>query len=101
MRGSYTNRKDHPIDEAENVIFDANHAVIDIGKIMTNRGDVHGEFIGMMKFTPKGAGYLKNTFIELKSYFGINQKCKKFQNAYLTDILKDMADLGVPIWCNN
>ena len=25
------------------------------------------------------------------------QKCKKFQNAYLTDILKDMTDLGVPI----
>ena len=39
---SYINQ-DHPIVEAEN-IFDANQ-VIDIGKIMTNRGDVHGEFI--------------------------------------------------------
>ena len=47
-RGQYENRKDHPIDEAENVIFDANHEVTDIGKIMTKKYDVHGEFIGMI-----------------------------------------------------
>ena len=98
-RGSYTNRKDHPIEEAENVIFDANHAVVDIGKIMTNRGDVHGEFIGMMKFSPKGAEIFKKHFHRAKQLFWNKpfQKCKKFQNAYLTDILKDMAELGVPI----
>lgn len=98
-RGSYTNRKDHPIEEAENVIFDANHSVVDIGKIMTNRGDVHGEFIGMMKFTPKGAEIFKRHFHRAKQLFWNKpfQKAKKFQNAYVTDILKDMADLGVPI----
>lgn len=98
-RGSYTNRKNHPIEEAENVIFDANHSVIDIGKIMTNRGDVHGEFIGMIKFTPKGADIFKRHFHRAKQLFWNKpfQKSKKFQNAYITDILKDMVDLGVPI----
>lgn len=98
-RGSYTNRKNHPIEEAENVIFDANHSVIDIGKIMTKRGDVHGEFIGMMKFTPKGAEIFKKHFHRAKQLFWDKpfQKSKKFQNAYITDILKDMADLGVPV----
>lgn len=98
-RGSYTNRKSHPIEEAENVIFDANHSVIDIGKIMTKRGDVHGEFIGMMKFTPRGAEIFKKHFHRAKQLFWDKpfQKSKKFQNAYITDLIKDMADLGVPI----
>ena len=48
-RGRYVDRKDHPIEEAENAIFDANHKLVDIGKIATSSRDVHGEFIGMMK----------------------------------------------------
>ena len=98
-RGRYVDRKDHPIDEAENVIFDANHSVVDIGKIMTGPSDVHGEFIGMIKFTPRGADIFKRHFNRAKQLFWDKpyQKSKKFQNAYVTDILKDMADLGVPI----
>lgn len=98
-RGRYVDRKDHPIDEAENVIFDANHSVIDIGKIMTSRNDVHGEFIGMMKLSQRGADIFKRHFNRAKQLFWDKpfQRSKIFQNAYLTDILKDMADLGVPI----
>jgi len=98
-RGNYRDRKSHPIEEAENVIFDANHSVTDIGKIMTNRGDVHGEFIGMMKLTPKGAEIFKKHFHRAKQLFWDKpfQKSEIFQKAYITDILKDMIDLGVPI----
>lgn len=98
-RGRYVSREDHPIEEAENVIFDANHFVVDIGKIMTNPGEVHGEFIGMMKFTPRGAEIFKRHFHRAKQLFWGKpfQRAETFQKAYITDILKDMVELGVHI----
>lgn len=98
-RGRYKDRRDHPIDEAENVIFDANLSVVDIGKIKTNPGDVHGEFIGMMKFNSRGADIFKRHFHRAKELFWNKpyQRAETFQKAYITDILKDMAELGVAI----
>ena len=98
-RGRYLNRKDHPLEEAENAIFDANHELVDIGKIATSPRDVHGEFIGMMKFSPRGAEIFKRHFHRAKKLFWNKpfQRAKTFQNSYITDILKDMIDFGVPI----
>jgi len=98
-RGRYESRDEHPIEEAENVIFDANHSVVDVGKIMTAEGDVHGEFIGMMKLSPRGAEIFKRHFHRAKDLFWDKpyQRAVTFQKAYITDILKDMAELGVHI----
>ena len=71
-RGYYDGRKEHPIEEAENVIFNANNEVLKIGKILTEKDDVHGEFIGMLKFTPRGAEIFKNIFIVLRKFTGIS-----------------------------
>lgn len=100
-RGYYEGRRDHPIEEAENVIFDADNAVLDIGKILTKKDDVHGEFIGMMKLTPRGADIFKRHFHRAKSLFWDKpfQRAKTFQVAYLTDMIQEMVDLGVPIHC--
>lgn len=100
-RGYYKNRKDHPIEEAENVIFDANNDVVKIGKIMTNKNDVHGEFIGMMKLSPRGAEIFKKHYHRSKNSYWDKpfQRALTFQKSYLTDLLQDMADLGVPIHC--
>ena len=98
-KGSYEHRSEHPIEEAENVIFDANHNVTDIGKILTSPGDVHGEFIGMLKLTPRGAEIFKEHFKRAKTLFWDKpfHRAASFQNAYITDFMKDMVDLGVPI----
>jgi len=100
-RGYYVGRKDHPIEEAENVILNANNEVVKIGKILTDKNDVHGEFIGMMKFTPRGAEIFKRHFHRAKELFWDRpyQRAPIFQKAYITDIIQDMADLGVPIHC--
>ena len=100
-RDYYVGRNDHPIEEAENVIFDANNDVIEIGKIMTNKDDVHAEFIGMMKLSSRGASIFKQHFHKSKSlYWGEPfQRAALFQKAYLTDLLQEMASLGVPIHC--
>ena len=100
-RGYYINRKEHPINEAENVIFDANNNVVEIGKINTERHDVHGEFIGMMKFSPRGSEIFKKQFHRAKELYWNKpfQRAKFFQKAYLTDMIQDMVDMGVPIHC--
>jgi len=100
-RGYYVNRKEHPVEEAENVIFDANNKVLEIGKIHTNKHDVHGEFIGMMKFSPRGSEIFKKQFHRAKELYWNKpfQKAKLFQKAYLTDMIQDMVDMGVSIHC--
>ena len=100
-KGTYVGRKQHPIDEAENVVFDANNNVVNIGKILTDKRDVHGEFIGMMKLTPRGAEIFKRHFNRAKAlYWGKPfQRAKTFEKAYLTDMIQEMADLGVPVHC--
>jgi L-glutamine-phosphate cytidylyltransferase len=100
-RGYYINRKDHPINEAENVIFDVNNNVVEIGKILTGKHDVHGEFIGMLKFSPRGSEIFKKHFHRAKDLYWNKpfQRAETFQKAYITDIIQDMSDLGVPIHC--
>ena len=100
-RGYYINRKDHPINEAENVIFDANNNVVEIGKIHTGKHDVHGEFIGMLKLSPRGSEIFKKHFHRAKDLYWNKpfQRAKIFQKAYITDMIQDMTDLGVPIHC--
>ena len=100
-RGYYAERTNHPVEEAENVIFDADNNVIKIGKILPDKNAVHGEFIGMMKCSRKGAHIFKTYFHKLKKVYSGKpfQRAGTFENAYLTDIFQDMADNGIKINC--
>ncbi|MGB2845099.1 MAG: helix-turn-helix domain-containing protein [Candidatus Aminicenantaceae bacterium] len=97
----YEDRKDHPIEEAENVIFDAENNVVEIGKILTKKHDVHGEFIGMIKLTARGSEIFKRHYNRSKKLFWGKpfQRAATFEKAYLTDMIQEMVDLGVPIHC--
>jgi len=100
-RDYYEDRKDHPIEEAENVIFDAENNVVEIGKILTKKHDVHGEFIGMIKLTSRGSEILRKHYNRAKKLFWGKpfQRAATFEKAYLTDMIQEMVDLGVPIHC--
>jgi choline kinase len=100
-RGYYVDRKDHPIEEAEKVIFDANNEVLKIGKVITSKQDVFGEFIGMLKLSPRGAEIFKLHFNRAKKIFWNKpfQRSQTFQKAYITDLIQDMVDMGVSIHC--
>ena len=98
-REYYNNRKDHPIEEAENVIFDAENKVVEIGKILTKKHDVHGEFIGMMKLTKRGTDIFKRNYHRSKELFWGKPfvRAATFEKAYLTDMLQDLVLLGVDV----
>ena len=100
-RGYYLGRKDHPVDEAEIAIFNANNEVENIGKIPAEKKDVFGEFIGMIKFSPRGAVIFKRHFHRAKEMFWDRpfHRAETFQKAYLTDMIQEMVDLGILIHC--
>ncbi len=100
-RGYYVGRKDHPISEAENVIFNSNNEVEKIGKINTNNEEVHGEFIGMIKLSNRGTEIFKEHFHRLKKIYWNKpfQRAKVFQKAYLTDFIQELVDIGVKVHC--
>ena len=100
-RGYYVNRKEHPIEEAENVIFNSNNEVIRIGKIATEKQEVHGEFIGMMKLTNRGSEIFKQNFHRVKKLYWNKpfQRAKTFQQAYLTDMIQELVDIGIKVHC--
>jgi L-glutamine-phosphate cytidylyltransferase len=100
-RGYYVGRKDHPISEAENVIFNSNNEVEKIGKINTGKEEVHGEFIGMIKLSNKGTEIFKQHFHRLKKIYWNKpfQRAKTFQKAYLTDFIQELVDIGIKVHC--
>ena len=100
-RGYYVGRKDHPLSEAENVIFDSNNQVSKIGKIGTQKEEVHGEFIGMIKLTNRGTEIFKENFHRVKKLYWNKpfQRAAIFQKAYLTDMIQELVDIGVKVHC--
>ena len=98
-QGYYVGRKEHPIEEAENVIFNSNNEVVKIGKIATEKQEVHGEFIGMMKLTHRGAEIFKQNFHRVKKLYWNKpfQRAKIFQKAYLTDMIQELVDIGIKV----
>ena len=97
----YINRKDHPLSEAENVIFNSNNEVVKIGKIATEKEEVHGEFIGMIKLNHRGCKIFKENFHRVKKFFWNKpfQRAKIFQKAYLTDMIQELVDIGIKVHC--
>jgi len=100
-RGYYVGRKDHPISEAENVIFNSNNEVEKIGKINTGAEEVHGEFIGMIKLSNHGTEIFKEYFHKFKKIYWNKpfQRAKIFQKAYLTDFIQELVDRGIKVHC--
>ncbi len=101
----YEGRTDHPIDEAENVIFDDNNKMLKIGKhIFTHETpkDRQGEFIGLWKFTPEGIKTFLKHFDRLNAELKMTdpyQNTKEWQKSYITDIIQEMIDKGEEIYC--
>ena len=100
-RGYYVGRKDHPISEAENVIFNSNNEVEKIGKINTGKEEVHGEFIGMIKLSNRGTEIFKEHYHRLKKIYWNKpfQRAKIFQKAYLSDFIQELVDIGIKVHC--
>jgi choline kinase len=101
-KANYIGRRDHPIAEAESVIFDGEGYVRKIGKTLGVDSDlISGEFIGMLMLRGNGANTLKRLYHESrkKCQGGPFQKATTFSNAYITDMIQELVDCSVKVNC--
>jgi len=100
-RERYENRTKHPTDEAELVIV-IDGKVTHLSKFF-NPDIAYGEFIGLGKFTKKGAEIFTRNYNRAK----YNKTCKfagrfhdatTFEKAYLTDMFEELIFRGYSIY---
>ena len=104
---SYEGRTEHPVSEAENVFYDANGMVTQIGKhILPDERNVSlqcGEFIGLCKVSGDFLGKFKSIYLELDAKLSRGepfQKSRDWYKSYLTDFLQELVDRGYPVSCS-
>lgn len=107
-RQGYIGRDQHPVTEAELVVFDQEHKLLKVGKIH-DYVDVFGdgsspniaEFIGICFLTPKGILKVLNAFDELNSSLKPTDSfgnSSEFRKAYLSDLFQFMSNAGEQIF---
>jgi L-glutamine-phosphate cytidylyltransferase len=101
-RARYSHRNEHPTDEAELVQIE-DGKVVSISKFC-NPDAYDGEFIGVAKFTKKGAEILRKNYHRAKESktcrFAEGQRfhdAVSIRKAYLTDMFQELIDRGYPI----
>lgn len=104
-RKGYVGRKKHPITEAE-LVKTNKDKVIKIGKDVVCLKESHGEFIGLAKFSKKGAEILISEYHRLLQEYENKQNqrfqnAKEFHNAYLTDMIQELIDREHEIYSVN
>ncbi len=94
----YEERTYHPIEEAELVVVKEN-GVVKIGKRIISSQEAYGEFIGLAKFTRKGANILRETYRQAMSQYSNRpfHQAALFERAYFTDIIQELVDTGYDV----
>jgi choline kinase len=96
----YVGRTEHPLDEGEVSDLADDGLVRRVGKRALPPGDAFGEFIGLVKLSATGAGWLRAELAAARARHGDDepyQRAARFANAYLTDALQAMIDAGRPV----
>ncbi len=96
----YEGRTEHPVSEAESVLYDEDGYVLQIGKHLTP-DQSPGEFIGMMKCSAKGAARFCEAFAMARKHFDRKpfMRAQTFERAYLTDFIQYLVDRGEAVRC--
>jgi len=104
----YEERTDHPRSEAENVQLSNVKKITKIKKNIQNKNNDIGEFLGIVKFSPKGSELFVKKYEELiKTHAGIFQQASSISKAYLTDMIQELIDSKINVepvlvsgkWC--
>jgi len=94
----YRHRNQHLISEAELVIVEGDR-MTQIGRNITDVPGVHGEFIGLAKFSKRGSETLKASFdrATVRYRTGAFHKAPSLEKAYFSDMIQEIIDQGYPV----
>jgi choline kinase len=98
-RERYVHRTEHPEDDAEKVTLKDDRVTRVHREIPSEDSD--GEYIGVARFTAKGAAQLREHYHRIREEFsGRNWPDEKpFEKSYLIHLLQEMIQNGVPVHC--
>ncbi|MCH7987854.1 MAG: phosphocholine cytidylyltransferase family protein [Planctomycetes bacterium] len=90
----YEQRTEHPSDDAEKATV-ANGLVTRIHREI-EEDDAHGEYIGVAKFSERGAARLREQYHRCREEFAGKpfREAKVFEKAYLIHLLQEMIEAG-------
>jgi choline kinase len=96
-RDRYVDRSQHPEHDAEKVIVEGDRAVRVHREIPSE--DASGEYIGVAKFSPRGAELLREHYHRVKRGFAGKpwREAKVFEKAYLILLIQEMIEHDVPV----
>ncbi|HEX8522720.1 MAG TPA: NTP transferase domain-containing protein [Tepidisphaeraceae bacterium] len=96
-RDRYADRSQHPEGDAEKVIVEADR-VLRIHRDLPS-DQAHGEYIGVAKFSPRGAELLKQHYHRVKQEHAGKpwREAKIFEKAYLILLFQEMIERGITI----
>jgi len=102
FRAIYQGRTEHPLEEGEVADLDPGGQVRRVGKKALPPAEAYGEFIGLLKADAAGMAALARTLDAAQArYTGRDdqpyRRAARFRNAYLTDLLDELIELGQPI----
>lgn len=101
-RRQYRGRTEHPVSQADQVIFTHRKQVRRIGKFTRSPEAAQGEFIGLMKLSPRGCQAVRAQYhLARRRYHGKRfHGVPRFESAQLIDLLQEMVDRGTPVHCH-
>jgi len=92
-RKNYVGRTEHPTSQADLVLIKENSIVKIQKNLVSDNNSRVGEFIGILKLSPKGAKKFVEHYEYLeKSFQGKFHNADSLNRAYLTDMLQEMIE---------
>jgi L-glutamine-phosphate cytidylyltransferase len=88
-------RNDNPLDDAETLKLRKDGTISEIGQKPKSLNEIEGQYMGLMKFSVNGLKQIKEIFhkaLKDKDVLG-----KLVENAYMTDLLQALIELGVMV----
>lgn len=85
-------RSDHPLADAESLRLGEKNQILEIGQSANSLAEIEGQYMGVMKLTPRGADQLKRGFREATHSRGLG--IKSLESWAMTDLLQDLIHGG-------
>lgn len=85
-------RNENPLDDAETLRMDPAGHINEIGQKPASLDEIQGQYMGLMKFSPRGLEQLRYTFHSARVAGSLRGKPP--EKAYMTDLLQLMIDEG-------
>lgn len=91
-------RYDDPLDDLESLRLDERDRILDIGQPVTEIDDIHGRYIGLLRFRGSGIDALRDARAGMKRKNHPSTESKAWRQAYMTDLLMEMIRLNVEVY---